>query len=329
MDNTLITVVVPVYNVENYISQCVNSIINQTYYNLQIILIDDGSTDLSGKICEEFVKKDNRVICIHQKNGGLAKARNTGIENAKGSYISFIDSDDYINTKMIESLYNSIIKYNSQISVCNGTSFYQGSKTYHRISASKTNKCISGNKGLCEIIDNWISACNKLYNHDIFDHLRFKEGCVNEDCYFMAELFDKVDSISFTTYVGYCYRKGRYNSIMTKCFHKCDMDFFNSGMIIYNKLLQLGYTQTAYKRFNYQYQYITYKLALLSLKDLLQYRSEMEYMQRHLQKVVLRINESRLSKSAMTRMRFSSHNMLLVVLYIKTRIKLGIEMPKL
>ena len=110
MHKELISIIVPVYNVEKYVEKCINSIINQTYKNLQIILVDDGSKDNSGKICDEFKLKDNRIEVIHKNNGGLSDARNAGLKLAKGDYIGFVDSDDYIEADMYETLYNLIKK---------------------------------------------------------------------------------------------------------------------------------------------------------------------------------------------------------------------------
>ena len=112
MHNPLISVVVPVYNVEQYIRECVDSIVSQTYCHLEIVLIDDGSLDNCPVICDEYAKKDSRIKVVHQKNGGLAKARNVGIENSSGEYITFIDSDDYIASNYIEILYRGIIENN-------------------------------------------------------------------------------------------------------------------------------------------------------------------------------------------------------------------------
>ena len=106
----LVTVVVPIYNVEKYIDNCIQSIICQTYQNLQIILVDDGSPDNCPRICDEYQKNDSRIEVIHKKNGGLSDARNAGIQKAKGKFICFIDSDDFINSKYIEKLYNMIEK---------------------------------------------------------------------------------------------------------------------------------------------------------------------------------------------------------------------------
>ena len=114
-----ISVVVPVYNVEQYLEKCVNSIINQTYKNLEIILVDDGATDKSGKLCDELAKLDNRIMVYHKKNGGLSDARNYGVERATGDYIGFVDGDDYIDAEMYEKLYEAIKKENVDVAECN------------------------------------------------------------------------------------------------------------------------------------------------------------------------------------------------------------------
>lgn len=114
--NELISVIVPIYNVEEYLDRCVNSIVNQTYRNIEILLIDDGSKDNSGKISDERAKKDDRIRVFHKENGGLSDARNYGIERAKGAIYSFIDSDDYVDEKFIEIMYENMIATGSQIS---------------------------------------------------------------------------------------------------------------------------------------------------------------------------------------------------------------------
>ncbi len=126
--NDLISVVVPVYNVQDCLDYCLESVVNQTYKTLEIIIIDDGSTDSSGKICDEWSKKDKRIKVVHQENKGLAETRNVGILVATGKYISFIDSDDYIDCKMLEILYKVLVKTNSQISACDNRRINKYSK---------------------------------------------------------------------------------------------------------------------------------------------------------------------------------------------------------
>ena len=115
----LISVIVPVYNVEQYLKKCVDSIVNQTYKNLEIILVDDGATDSSGEICDELEKLDNRIKVYHKENGGLSDARNYGVERATGSYVGFVDSDDYIDAEMYEKLYDAITKEAADVAECN------------------------------------------------------------------------------------------------------------------------------------------------------------------------------------------------------------------
>ena len=117
--NELISIIVPVYNVEKYLEKCVNSIVNQTYKNLEIILVDDGATDSSGKLCDKLAKIDNRIKVYHKENGGLSDARNYGVERATGDYIGFVDSDDYIDSEMYGKLYEAIKKENVDVAECN------------------------------------------------------------------------------------------------------------------------------------------------------------------------------------------------------------------
>ena len=116
--NELISVIVPVYNVEEYLPKCIESIINQTYKNLEIILVDDGSTDNSGRICDEYAKKDDRIIVFHKENGGLSDARNCGIDAATGDWVQFVDSDDYIHQTMVEKMYSSCKRNQTKLAVC-------------------------------------------------------------------------------------------------------------------------------------------------------------------------------------------------------------------
>ena len=118
-ESPLISVIVPVYNVEEYLTQCIESIINQTYTNLEIILVDDGSTDQSGKICDEYAIKDDRIQVIHKENRGVGSARNVGLDTSKGEYVSFVDSDDYVDKNYIKILLKQMLEHNVQVSICN------------------------------------------------------------------------------------------------------------------------------------------------------------------------------------------------------------------
>lgn len=192
----LISVVIPVYNVERYLQRCLNSVVSQTYKNLEIILVDDGSTDLSGKICDEWASKDNRIVVIHKTNGGLSSARNTGLDVAKGRYIAFVDSDDYINPEMYEIMVKLLKKSNSQIACC-GRKRVGNSGGYFQNTLEKP-MVISGEEAidrlLCHAgIDE--AAWDKLYVGDLFLDKRYPIGELNEDIVLTTKLLGECSSV--------------------------------------------------------------------------------------------------------------------------------------
>ena len=132
MGNQLISVIVPIYNVENYLRKCLDSILEQTFHNLEILLVNDGSTDGSGQICQEYVEKDNRIRYFEKENGGLSDARNYGIEQAQGEYLTFVDSDDWVTETYIEELYSKLQYYNADISICNYFRFQDSNVTFYK-----------------------------------------------------------------------------------------------------------------------------------------------------------------------------------------------------
>lgn len=197
--NEKISVVVPVYNVEKYIKKCINSLINQTYSNLEIILVDDGSTDNSGFLCDKLSNIDNRIKVFHKKNGGLSDARNFGIKHAHGKYIAFVDSDDYIDEKMYEILYNNLVKQNADISICGKIIEYENSIQ----KAVYDNKIDIFNRDEALIQLNYLelfdmSACDKLFKIELFDNLQFPFGMKNEDLYVMYKIFYKTSKVVYS-----------------------------------------------------------------------------------------------------------------------------------
>lgn len=208
----LISVIVPIYKVENYLNCCVNSIINQTYKNLEIILIDDGSPDKCGKICDDFKKEDTRIKVIHQKNNGVGSARNKGLNVCNGEYISFVDSDDYIMPDLIESLYNEI--YDCDYVSC-GYTHVDNKSNQENIFSPKEKIILTGKDALYKhySIDNTIKNINciyvwgKLFRRKIWDELRFPEGILFEDIYVMPYILLKCNKIKFINNAGYYYRK--------------------------------------------------------------------------------------------------------------------------
>lgn len=208
----LISVIVPVYNVENYINRCVDSILIQDYDYLELILVNDGSTDKSGTICDEYALKDNRVKVIHKKNGGVSSARNSGLERAAGDYILFFDSDDWIDKDTISHLYNNLNNYNADCSIC---SYYINDKPVNtmakRNKIEKLNKQLSIKKAL--LSDGYGGYLwNKLYKKNIIveHNLKFNESItIGEDLLFTINYLIKCDTISYsdTPKYHYYYRK--------------------------------------------------------------------------------------------------------------------------
>lgn len=191
--NELISIIVPVYNVETYLDRCVYSLVNQKYSNIEIILVDDGSTDKSGKKCDKWRMLDKRIRCIHKKNGGLSDARNVGLEVARGDYIGFVDSDDWIDLNMFSLLYKYITSSKSDIAIC-GIFLSDGKfqKVYKRLSNVHyyDNELALKEILLEKNID--VSMCNKLYKKECFDNVRFPVNENNEDAIVTIELFSNI-----------------------------------------------------------------------------------------------------------------------------------------
>ena len=217
----LVTVIVPIYNVENYLKKCVNSIINQTYENIEIILIDDGSTDGSGTICDEYLAKDNRIKVIHKKNEGLSKARNVGIEISNGDFITFIDSDDYFDTKFIENMLKIAVESKADLIISGLKDVFEKQKNiyadesdyYTILSKEETYRKVL----LQEEID--VSANAKLYQKEIFKNIRYPVGELYEDIKIIDKIIENANKIVYTKYKGYFYLQ-RNGSIMHSKINK-------------------------------------------------------------------------------------------------------------
>lgn len=218
----MISVIIPVYNVEQYLNSCINSVISQSYTDFEIILVDDGSTDSSGKMCDEWSKKDSRIKVFHKPNGGLSSARNYGIERASGEYISFLDSDDFISETFFSELI-SLFSNNPQIDVsaCGIKTFIDGKNEYKDFMPCESG-LFSNDNFVSGILAHRISNAvwNKIYKRSIIDSLRFKDGIINEDFPFVVELFSKVKHIASTNRCTYYYRL-RPGSITRQLHPRC------------------------------------------------------------------------------------------------------------
>ena len=210
----LISIIVPVYNVEQYLDKCLDSLTNQTYKNLEIILIDDGSTDSSGKKCDEWKQKDTRITVIHKQNSGVSSARNMGLNKSTGTYVIFIDSDDYCDIKMIEKLYFLIKKYNSEMAIC---SFYYLYDNYLK-EAKKLKNLLKMNKTtfLDNINQDYYKGYlwNKLLKKELLKNLQFDENkYICEDMFFVINYLENCNNIIYTDQSLYYYRQNN-NSVM-------------------------------------------------------------------------------------------------------------------
>ncbi len=219
-----ISVIVPVYNTSPYLSDCVNSILNQSYKNFEIILVDDGSTDDSGIICDEFAKDNPNISVFHKQNGGLSSARNYGIERAKGDFLTFVDSDDLLPTDALKWLVFAQKIHNSGLVIARLTYDLEyrvptlTEKNFRRLSAEKTLKYIFKRGGL-------VSACSKLYDKKLFDQIRFPIGYNYEDYAVTPKIIGKAEKITLIDRPLYLYRQNQ-NSI-TRCqFNRSYLKFF-------------------------------------------------------------------------------------------------------
>lgn len=236
MQNKLISVIVPVYKVEKYLNRCIDSIIKQTYHNLEIILVDDGSPDNSGKICDEYAKKDKRIKVIHKPNGGLSDARNYALEIAEGEYIGFVDSDDYIKEDMFQTLYDLCEENKADISI---VSFYE--MIEDKVIAVRNSgelQIMDKIEAIKELlIDTKIQsyAWNKLFRKELFVGTRFPTGKNFEDIATTLILFEKCNKIVRLEEPKYCYVR-RNDSIVGIRNYKTYHDYME---VIWDKYLYL------------------------------------------------------------------------------------------
>ena len=208
-----ISVIIPIYNVEKYLKRCIESIIKQTYSNLEIILVDDGSPDGCAKICDEYKNKDERIVVIHKKNGGLSDARNAGLKVATGEIISYIDSDDYVDLDMYEKMTKAMEEKNADIVVCGTNIDYEDGHT--KVKCEKEEKSFNREEALIELnsfksFD--MAVWNKLYKREVVDKIEFPVGKKSEDYFVMYQYFARAKKVVIINQAKYHYFQ-RSNSI--------------------------------------------------------------------------------------------------------------------
>ena len=244
MDEVLLSVVVPVYNVEHYLKKCVDSICHQTYRNLEIILVDDGSTDCSGSLCDEFATSDSRIRVIHKSNGGLSDARNAGMELASGEWWMFVDSDDYIAPDTAETLLLAAVENHCEIAVCNMMRIYEDGKQ-EPFYCPVTEPTIWAGEQRFETLRQ-PSVCNKLFRADLFKELRFPKRKFYEDTFVYHVLAYRASRIALTGLSGYYYLSRRESILghsqftdryfdYVEAIHERAMFLFNHGVSRYGE----------------------------------------------------------------------------------------------
>lgn len=238
-DQALISVIIPVYNVAPWLERCVRSVLAQTYKNLQIILVDDGSTDGSGQICDRLKEEDHRIVLIHKENGGLSDARNAGQAAAEGEYISFIDSDDWVDSHFIGFLYQLILKYQSDIAVCGYVRRREHCIENSPAEKSFKTKVVLGSEAMELLIRNQIPQVvwNKLYKKEVVEDCPFEKGKYHEDEFWSYRVFSKSNRCVITDYIGYCYFQ-RSDSIMGEAYTVKRLDAIEAKKMRQNFLME-------------------------------------------------------------------------------------------
>ena len=231
MNDSLISVIVPVYKTQQYLDRCVSSIRNQTYENLEIILVDDGSPDRSGEMCDALALEDSRIRVVHKENGGLASARNAGIDAMTGEYAAFVDSDDDIAPEMIRSLYDLCVQHQAQVACC-GIERVNDQGHVNYFNENVTDFLLLTREGaMAELLENYRvtnSVCDKLIHKSVFDGLRLTEGYIYEDFDVMYRCLHRADRVVYTGAPYYRYYLSQ-GSILRSTFNAKQFDLVRAA----------------------------------------------------------------------------------------------------
>ncbi len=240
--DALISVIIPVYRVEAYLHRCMDSVLAQTYENMEIILVDDGSDDGCPAICDAYAEQDGRVRVIHQKNAGLSGARNTGIEAAKGSYLAFVDSDDYLASDFLARLYEACVKTGSDMSVCRWE-YVKGEAIPEK--GSGETRIFTGRQMLANLYipdgAYFVVAWNKLYKRELFETIRYPLGRIHEDEATTYRIYHQVKQAAYVDASLYGYFVTP--SSITRGFNPKRLDWVKAGVERLDFLEQNGYLE--------------------------------------------------------------------------------------
>lgn len=249
--NNLLSIIIPVFNVQDYLSKCIESALNQTYIDTEIILINDGSTDNSGMICDNYSKNENKVQVIHKANGGLSSARNAGMDVARGNYIAFVDSDDWLDADMYSTLIELLEVNDADIAACGFKEIYFGNSKFHSNFGSVTlfNKEEAINSLVSDDNSVRFEVWNKVFRRELVGDLRFKEGQIFEDVFFDRNIFLRINKLVYIDRPFYNYLKSRpgntnshFNENKLKVFKEFDdfiTDLKNNSLLDSSKRFEV------------------------------------------------------------------------------------------
>ena len=247
MKNDLVSIIVPVYNVEQYLPRCLDSILSQTYNHLEILLVDDGSSDNSGRICDAYAQKDPRIQVIHKENEGPGPARNAALDVCTGAYIMFVDSDDYISLDAVQVLYERMVADGSDMAVGKHVDAYEDGRLNEHFCSWMKDAVVSKEKVLETIGSGQritVFTCVKMFRHHLFEQLRYPSLKCGEDLWIIPRIIDKCNKISIINHLIYYYVQ-HPTSILHQPTDQRILDDVRSGLTFVQYLLAGGYRKSA------------------------------------------------------------------------------------
>lgn len=303
----MISVIVPVYNVEKYLDRCVKSILSQSFSDFELLLVDDGSPDRCGEMCDEYAKGDSRIKAFHKRNGGLSDARNFGIEKALGEYLMLVDSDDYIHEQMLETLHRLITENDADLAVCSAMDVFEGKEVtqVREIREFTLNKTESYKYMLRG--DGLPSACNKLYKRQTVGEVRFPVGKLYEDGFFTPQILKRVEKTAVTSRPMYYYFR-RADSITTKPFRKGDLDVIEAYDICVRQVRELCPEALPFAEFRYRNAYFNVLDKMLmrdDCKSIPEYKTTVKYLKSHTLDIIRDPGFGKMRKIAAVALKFS------------------------
>lgn len=270
-----LSVVVPIYNVEKYLKQCLNSLINQTLSNIEIILVNDGSTDNSEAICQSYAEQDSRIKLFSKPNGGLSDARNFGLQKVTSPVVGFVDSDDYVDLDMFQVLMELKLRSNAEIAV-GGVKMVSNDGEEYMVRAVEGEIIADRHDAMEELLKSkriTNSVCNKIFDITLFDQISFPVGKLYEDEYVTYKLFDRANKVAMTNEVSYYYRSSP-NSITHKPFAEREFDRIDASVI------KVGYIDKKYPDLvQYAERYLVYD-CVMALSKMKKYKSTYDQITR-------------------------------------------------